>query len=188
MKRFFLTTFSLGTALYTIWYMSFGNPVENSGALSKIGLAHPFYFALWGVLTYASLYLLIDAAFKKWTKYRFYHILMALSGIGMLLTLTCDFDYDHFAQWLLHCIGSLLFSVSTSITVFLFFLLCYKKARYFKVMTWLIGAVLLVDLFCLLRFQETALIETVPVFIGYLALNRTIYKKEAAALAVGTRA
>lgn len=167
--------------------MHFGSLTDNSGALSKTGLVHPFFFSVWGVLTYATLYLLIDAAYRKWTKYKFYHILMAVSGAGMLLTLTCDFDYNQYLQWLLHCFGSLLFSSVTGITVFLLFLLCYKTNTYFKIMTFFIAAVLLTDMILLIKYQETALIEAVPILIGYFVLSLTICRKEEISVAAGTR-
>lgn len=183
MRNVILSVCSAAVSAYTIWYMSFGDVTANSGALSKIGLVHPVLFAVWGAATYALLYLLIHTAFKRYTDYRFYHWLMAVSGVGMLLTLTCDFDYDKRLQWFLHCAGSLAFSAVTGITVFLFFLLCAKKDKIFLVITFIVGAVLLGDTVFLVIFKETALIETVPIFVGYAVLNITMYKKEAKVLA-----
>lgn len=183
MRNVILSACSAAVSAYTIWYMSLGDVTENSGALSKIGLDHPVLFAVWGAATYALLYSLIHTAYRKYTDYKFYHWLMAVSGVGMLLTLTCDFDYDKRLQWFLHCAGSLTFSAVTGITVFLFFLLCAKKDKIFLVITFIVGAVLLGDTVFLIIFKETALIETVPIFIGYAVLNLTLYKKEAKALA-----
>lgn len=183
MRNVILSACSAVVSAYTIWYMSLGDITANSGALSKIGLEHPVLFAVWGAATYALLYLLIHTAFKKYTDYKFYHWLMAVSGVGMILTLTCDFDYDKRLQWFLHCAGSLTFSAVTGITVFLFFLLCAKKDKIFLVITFIVGAVLLGDTVFLIIFKETALIETVPIFVGYAVLNLTLYKKEAKVLA-----
>lgn len=183
MRNVILSVCSAAVSAYTIWYMSLGDVTANSGALSKIGLDHHVLFAVWGAATYALLYLLIHTAFRKYTNYRFYHWLMAVSGVGMLLTLTCDFDYEKRLQWFLHCAGSLTFSAVTGITVFLFFLLCAKKDKIFFVITLIVGAVLLGDTVFLIIFKETALIETVPIFVGYAVLNLTLYKKEAKVLA-----
>lgn len=188
MRNVILSVCSAAVSAYTIWYMSFGDVTVNSGALSKIGLRHPVLFAVWGVLTYVLLYMLIHTAYRKYTDYKFYHWLMAASGVGMLLTLCCDFDYTKRLQWFLHCAGSLTFSAVTGITVFLFFLLCAKRETFFMVIACLVGAVLIGDTVFLIIFKETALIEAVPIFIGYIVLNLTLYKKEANVLAVGQSA
>ena len=51
--------------VYTLWYMHFGVPYKNSGALSKIGLEHRILFTIWGVLTYTALTVGIKLAFEK---------------------------------------------------------------------------------------------------------------------------
>lgn len=188
MRNVILSVCSAAVSAYTIWYMSFGNVTVNSGALSKIGLRHHVLFAVWGVLTYVLLYILIHTAYRKYTNYKFYHWLMAVSGVGMLLTLTCDFDYEKRLQWFLHCAGSLTFSAVTGITVFLLFLLCAKREKFFMIIACIVGAVLIGDTVFLIIFKETALIETVPIFVGYIVLNLTLYKKEARVLAVGQSA
>ena len=93
-------------------------------------------------------------------------MLLFLSAIGMALTLTCDFDYNKYPQYLAHCIGSLAFSVIMGINVFLLFFLTKKY------LFALISAVILVlDLIMLIIFKETALIEIVPIFAGYIMLT-----------------
>ena len=84
----------------------------------------------------------------------------------MILTLCCDFDYDIKIQYWLHCIGSMTFSIVSGITVFMLFLL---KRDY--VLTSITGVILIADLILLLIFKETALIELMPIFAGYILLN-----------------
>ena len=168
----------LVSTAYTIWYMHFAPPYKNVGALSKIGLEHPVYFAIWGVLTYFSLTLALTLAYKKYTKTKAYIPLLVVSGIGMALTLTNDFDFDKKVQYYLHCTGSLMFSAVTGITVFLLFLICFKKGAIFKIFTVASGVILTVDLICLLIFKETGLIEALPIFAGYIMLSAVNLRRE----------
>lgn len=174
----FSTLFMLATTIYTIWYMQFGNPVENSGALSKIGLTHPIYFAIWGVMTYTSLASGIIIGYKKYCKTKVYIPLLIITGIGMVLTLTCDFDFDKKVQYFLHCGGSLTFSVLTGITIFTLFLLNYNKNILFKIFTYFTAAILVVDLALLFVYKETGLIEALPIFAGYLLLSIVNLRRE----------
>lgn len=157
------TTIVVAVAV-TVYYLTFGGIKGNDSALSTVGLSHPILFSLWGISTYIALAFNIHIAFKK-TKFKFYIILLIISAIGMALTLTCDFDYDIYPQYLAHCIGSLAFSAVTGITVFLAFLLNKKY-----ILTAISGLILLTDLVMLLIFKETALIEIVPIFSGYILL------------------
>lgn len=166
------------STVYTIWYMHFAPPYKNAGALSKIGLEHPVYFAIWGLLTYIALSFGLTLAYKKNTKTKAYIPLLIISGVGMILTLTNDFDFDKKLQYYLHCTGSLMFSAVTGITVFLLFLLCFKKDTMFKAFTILSGLILISDLICLLIFKETGLIETLPIFAGYIMLAFTNLRRE----------
>lgn len=168
----------LVSTAYTIWYMHFAPPYKNAGALSKIGLEHPVYFAIWGMMTYFSLTLALTLAYKKYTKTKAYIPLFVVSGIGMALTLTNDFDFDKKAQYYLHCTGSLIFSAVTGITVFLLFLICFKKGAIFKLFTLLSAVILLSDLVCLLIFKETGLIEALPIFAGYIMLSAVNLRRE----------
>lgn len=161
----------IATTIYTIWYMHFDVCYKNAGALSKIGLTHPLFFAIWGVMTYIALASGIIIGYKKFCKTKVYIPLLIISGIGMLLTLTCDFDFDKKVQYYLHCTGSLLFSAIMGITIFLLFLLNYKKNRIFKMFTYLSGGILIIDTICLLIFKETGLIEALPIFAGYILLS-----------------
>lgn len=169
---------SLITAVYTIWYMHFGNPVKNSGALSKIGLEHHSLFVIWGILTYLSLSLALIIAYRKFTETKVYIPLLCISGAGMIMTLCFDFVYDDKFSYFMHCIGSLTFSAASGITVFLLFLLSFKKSLMFKVFTCITGVILVVDLICLFIFKETGLIEALPIFAGYIMLMITNFRRE----------
>ncbi len=177
MKETLSGLLSTVATVYTIWYMHFGIPYKNSGALSKIGLEHHALFAIWGVLTFSALAFAITLAYKKHLKTKIYIPFLAISGIGMLLTLTNDFDFDKRAEYFLHCGGSLTFSAVTGITIFLLFLLSYKKNLMFKIFTYISAVVLVSDLICLLIFKETGLIEALPIFAGYLLLGIVNFRR-----------
>lgn len=161
---------SVIATIYTIWYMSFGVPYKNEGALSKIGLEHHILFCIWGVLTVLALNYNIIIAYKRYTKTKAYIPLLTVANIGMILTLSFDFDYDIMPDYYLHCVGSLAFSIIMGITIFTLFALCFKQ---FKVFAFLTGAILIIDLICLLIFKETGLIEALPIFAGYILLGIT---------------
>ena len=149
--------------IITVYYLTICGIRGNESALSTVGLEHHTIFTLWGISTYIALATNISITFLK-TK--FYIMLLFLSAIGMVLTLTCDFDYNKYPQYLAHCIGSLAFSVIMGINVFLSFFLTKKN------LFALISAVILVlDLIMLIIFKETALIEIVPIFAGYIMLT-----------------
>lgn len=171
MKKYFLIAVSFLAAIFTIWYMNFGSLTDNSGALSVTGLDHPVYFTIWGVLTFTGIYGNLLLSYKKLIpNIYFQYIFFVLSAIGMFLTLICDFDYSIYIQYILHCIGSMLFSVSTGICVFLLFFLNYKRNKLFSVFTYIIGSILIIDLILLLIFKENALIEAVPVLFALIIL------------------
>ena len=88
----------------------------------------------------------------------------------MALTLACDFDYAKQTEYLLHCAGSLTFSVLTGVCVFVLFLLNYKRSKPYAVFTYIIGTILIVDLILLILFKQNALIETVPVIFALVTL------------------
>lgn len=160
------------SAAITIYYLTITGLFGNESALSTVGLEHPFIFTIWGITVYFALAFNIYAAFSK-TKFKFYIIFLVIAFIGMLLTLSCDFDYDKHTQYIFHCIGSLTFSVVSGILVFLAFLLQKHFALSFVCAT-----ILLIDLIMLLIFKETALIEVVPIFLGYvLLLSVNLQKK-----------
>ena len=121
--------------IITVYYLTICGLRGNESALSTVGLEHHTIFTLWGISTYIALATNISITFLK-TKYKFYIILLFLSAIGMALTLTCDFDYNKYPQYLAHCIGSLAFSVIMGINVFYHFsyqeiFICLDKCRYF---------------------------------------------------------
>lgn len=157
--------------IYTLWYMHFGEAHKNSGALSKIGLQHHTLFVIWGVLTLFALVFNIVIAYKRYTKTMAYIPLLSVSTVGMILTLWFDFDFSKKPDYYLHCIGSLTFSATMGITIFLMFLLCYNKGMIFKVFTFITAGILITDLILLFIFKETGLIEAVPIFAGYLLLD-----------------
>lgn len=171
MKKYLIITISVMSVLLTIWMLHYGNPVDNSGALSKIGLTHPFLFSCWGVLTFLALYANIILGIKKADRLiKPVYILTFISAIGMILTLCCDFDYNKIVQYYLHCIGSMLFSIITGMLVFALFAINFKKSVLHKIATVIIGIILLSDLILLLIFKETGLIEAVPVIFGLITL------------------
>ena len=171
MRKILWITTSVFAVIFTIWYMHFGSLTQNSGALSVTGLSHPVYFTIWGVLTFCGIYGNLLYAYKKLLPNHYLqYIFFVVSALGMILTLSCDFDYTKEIQYILHCCGSLLFSVSTGTCVFLLFFLNYKRSKMFSVFTFIIGSILIIDLILLLIFKETALIEAVPVLFGLIIL------------------
>lgn len=172
MKNLFCLLTSIIAAVYSIGYAGIGGFVGNSGALSKIGLEHPVLFSIWGMLTYFALAFNIAVGFRK-TKYKFYIALLTISLIGILLTICFEFDYSKHNEYMLHCIGSLTFSAVMGITVFLLFLL--SKAY---TLTAVSGIILISDLILLIIFKETAIIELMPIFAGYIMLCIHNMRKE----------
>ncbi len=170
-KRYISLISGATATAYTVWYMHYGVPYKNEGALSKIGLTHHTEFLIWGILTFAVLALLITQAYRRYVKTKVYIPLLTLSAVGMALTLAFPFDYDIKPGYYFHCAGSLIFSIVTGATVFTLFALCYKKDRIFKIFTCATAVILLTDAVCLLIFKETGLIESVPVFAGYIMLG-----------------
>ncbi len=152
--------------------MCIGGISGNESAFSKVGLSHPILFFVWGISTYIALCVNLYAGYKK-TKYNFYIPLLFVSAIAMILTLICDFDYSRHTQYMIHCAASLTFSAVNAILVFALFLLTKKY-----LFTFITGAVLVTDLVLLLIFKETALIEIVPIFAGYILLLINNLKKE----------
>ena len=171
MKKYVNIALSLTAAIYTCWYMHFGIPYKNSGALSTIGLEHKGLFVLWGILTFTALAYSISIAYKRYTNTKAYIPLLAVAGIGMGLTLGFDFDYDIKPDYYLHCGGSLLFSAVMGVTIFLLFLLCCNKGRIFRAFAYITGGILTADIILLLIYKETGLIEAVPIISGYIMLG-----------------
>lgn len=158
--------------------MRYGNPFDNSGALSKIGLTHKAEFIVWGILTLFALCFNLVTSYKKYTDAEFYIPMVAVASAGMVLTLAFDFDYDEKVQYFLHCAGSLTFSAVMGIAVFLLFLINYKKTGIFKIFTYVSGIILIIDFICLLIFKETAMIEVLPIFAGYIMLGAVNLRRE----------
>ena len=170
MRKILYCTLTAITFIFTVWYMHYGVPYENEGALSKIGLEHRIQFIVWGVLTLTTLTVGIISAYRRYTKSRLYVPLLLAALIGMALTLAFDFDFDKKPDYYFHCTGSLMFSVSVGVCVFLLFLFCYKQGAVFRVLTYLTAIILIADTVCLLIFKETGLIEALPIFSGYIML------------------
>lgn len=166
------------TAVYTLWYMHFGTAYKNSGALSKIGLEHRILFGAWGVLTYISLAFAITLAYRKLSDKKFFIPLLAVSGIGMALTLINRFDFNIKIEYYLHCIGSLAFSAVMGITIFLLYFTVRKKSRINMIFCIITAVILLCDMICLFIFKETGLIEVIPIFAGYIILSVTNLRRE----------
>lgn len=178
MKKLISTALSVVAVIYTIWYMQYGTPYLNSGALSKIGLKHHNEFVVWGVLTFIALATNIIIAYKEKTKSKAYIPLLAISGTGMALTLIFYFDYSMQIDYYLHCIGSLLFSAIMGATIFVLFVLLYRKSKLYKVFTYITGSILIIDLICLFIYKETGLIEVIPIFAGYVLLGITNTRRD----------
>lgn len=172
MKRYLCCFSVLTSVIFTLYYLHFEGLFTNKSALSTVGLEHPVLFIIWGFLTYAALAVNLIFGYMQ-TKYKFYITLLIISFIGIMLTVFCDFDYDKRVQYILHCAGSLTFSAVTGICVFLLFLL---NKRYISAV--ICAVVLIVDLICLFIFKETALIEIIPIFTGYILLLNSNLRKE----------
>ena len=106
------------------------------------------------------------------------HGLVLPAGVGMALTVCCPFDFERHTLWLLHCIGSLAFSVLSGVAIFLCFLFSFKKGRFWQCATVFWAALMIGDLILLLIYKETGLIEAMPVLTGVVLLNIAIYQKE----------
>lgn len=176
MKKYIIPVLSVCAVIFTLWFMHFGELTTNSGALSKTGLIHPIYFIFWGFLTYTALYSNIIFLYKKFlpkSKLQYTFAITAL--IGMMLTLFCKFDFDFKLQYYLHCAGSLTFSVSTGICVFILYLLNYKKNIWCRILTFMIGIILAADGILLLIFKQNALIEAVPIIFALIVMPLTVF-------------
>ena len=178
MKKYLSLILCIISGGYMLWYMHFGVPWTKGGALSKIGLYHRGYFIIWGGLTFIALAYALTLAYRRYLKTRAYIPLLSVCAAGMALTLMFDFDYDKMPDYWFHVIGSLAFSAVSSVTVFLLFLLCYKKGFVFKLFTCLTAATLITDTVLLLIFKETGLIESVPILLAYIMLCTVNLKKE----------
>ncbi len=177
-KRYSPVLLSGIAVLYTLWYMHFDKPWTNAGAMSTIGLKHKTLFVIWGIITFTALSVNIVLSYQKHLKTKLYIPLLIISGIGMGLTLAFEFDYSKMPDYYFHSGGSLVFSVVTGTAIFLLFLLCYKKNSVFKAFTYLSAIILLGDLVFLIIFKETGLIETVPIFAGYVMLGITNTRRD----------
>jgi uncharacterized membrane protein len=158
--------------------MHYGKPWVNSGALSKIGIEHKCAFVIWGILTTFALGFNIICAYKRYNKTKIYIPLLTISIIGMILTLSFNFEYNKYPDYYLHCIGSLGFSAIMGVNIFILFASNYKKGNLFKAFTFISAGILLTDLICLLIFKETALIEVLPIFAGYILLCITNLRRD----------
>lgn len=171
MKRIIYTALSIISVIITIWLMHYGSLTENTGALSKTGLKYPITFVVWGIITYFALHLNIIYGLRRIGKVnKLFYSMSAIAGIGMMLTIFCDFDYSLRIQYYLHCAGSLTFSAITGILVFILFLYQFNIHTIYKIFTVIIGLILTIDMIMLIVFQETALIEAVPIIFGLITL------------------
>lgn len=153
------------SVVYSLLYASLGGFRGNASAMSKIGLEHHFLFAIWGMLTFISIGGNLLIAYRK-GKYKFYIPLLIAALVGMIMTISFEFDYDKHTEYVLHCIGSLAFSAIIGISVFLLFLL---SRRY--ILAAISAVILITDLILLIIYKETAFIELMPIFAGYVLLG-----------------
>ncbi|MCR5207280.1 MAG: hypothetical protein K6C14_02235 [Eubacterium sp.] len=173
MKKYSGALLSLVCIVYTVWYMHFGKPWTNAGALSTIGLRHRALFTVWGLLTLISLTTQIMTGYIRIGRLKTGAALMGTAAVGMALTLIFRFDYDIKPDYYLHCAGSLLFSAVTGVSVFLLFAL--KKE---KTLAGLTALILTGDLICLLIFKETGLIEALPIIAGLIMLTYSNLRRD----------
>ncbi len=163
---------------FTVWFMHFGEITTIEGALSKSGIIHPVYFAIWGVLTFSALYCNIFSLYRKNLSKnvlkRFTVPLSAVASVGMAITLTCRFDKIYGFEYYLHCAGSLAFSIITSVVVFTYYLLNFKKHIFYGASTIIIGVLLITDLIFLIIYKQNALIEAIPILFALIIMPVTL--------------
>ncbi len=179
MKKYILAAISFAAFAYTIWFMHFGELTTIEGSLSKTGINHTFLFAIWGIITFTALYLNVFTLFsehiKKYSWKKFYFTMMLLSATGMALTLSCRFGYEFGAEYYLHCAGSLTFSILTSVIVFTYYMLNFRRHRLYAIATIVIGVLLITDMIFLIAYKQNALIEAVPILFGLFIMPLTLF-------------
>lgn len=174
MKLIINIILSICAISYTVYFMSLNDLTTNNGALSKTGISHPVLFFVWGILVYTALYTNIFSLADKFHKITNFHIILAVASfIGMLMTLIFKFDYSLKMQYLLHCSGSLIFSVFTGIEVFITYMYGFKKDTFNAVLTVIIGLILITDLILLIIFKQNALIEGLPIIFALAVMPAT---------------
>lgn len=174
MKLIINIILSICAISYTVYFMSLNDLTTNNGALSKTGISHPVLFFVWGILVYTALYTNIFSLADKFHKITNFHIILAVASfIGMLMTLIFKFDYSLKMQYLLHCSGSLIFSVFTGIEVFITYMYGFKKNTFNAVLTVIIGLILITDLILLIIFKQNALIEGLPIIFALAVMPAT---------------
>ena len=157
------------SCVYTIWYMQLGDIFKNSGALSTIGLDHPVLFAVWGILAQGAMLLNIGTMYKRAGIHKkFYKVLLALSTLGMAMTLLFPFDYDMRLYYFLHCTGAFLFTGTNGAAILIYFLLRRREHPAFWALFGCGCAVLSASVILLLITKETAFNETLPQFGAFL--------------------
>lgn len=169
--KYFSLLLSAAASVVTLWLLHFENPWTNDGALSTIGLEHRILFAVWGVLTFAALTLAVFLGYRTFHKTKLYLPLLAVCGVGMALTVSCRFEYRYHTEYILHCGGSLAFSIVMGVTVFLLFLLGWKKHFIFQLFSILTAVIMITDGVLLGVFHETGLIEAAPILAGLVMLG-----------------
>lgn len=174
MKLIINIILSICAISYTVYFMSLNDLTTNNGALSKTGISHPVLFFVWGILVYTALYTNIFLLAYKFYKITNLHIILAVASfIGMLMTLIFKFDYSLKMQYLLHCSGSLIFSVCTGIEVFITYMYGFKKNTFNAVLTVIIALMLITDLILLIIFKQNALIEGLPIIFALAVMPVT---------------
>lgn len=174
MKLIINIILSICAISYTVYFMSLNDLTTNNGALSKTGISHPVLFFVWGILVYTVLYTNIFSLADKFHKITNFHIILAVASfIGMLMTLIFKFDYSLKMQYLLHCSGSLIFSVCTGIEVFITYIYGFKKNTFNAVLTVIIALMLITDLILLIIFKQNALIEGLPIIFALAVMPVT---------------
>lgn len=164
----FLILIAIG---YTLWYLSFSDPMKSYGALSYIGLKHPVLFAIWGLLAESALYLNIKNAYRQAgynNKYGQWMLNLAITS--MLITIMVPFDFDRMVQYIAHCYGAISFIIYNGVAMLILFFRFYQKKAY--LLAGCASAVILLStLLLFLLIGESGVLETTPLFLSFLILT-----------------
>lgn len=169
--------FIISAVLYTCWYLTFSNPFKSYGALSIIGLRHPFLFSIWGFLAEAALFINLQAAYKRASyKNRYTNILLALGLTSILITIFVPFQFERLALYIIHCYGAISFIVYHGIAMLILFFKFYRQKSY-CIAGCLSTVILLTTLLLFLIIGESGILEAAPMFLSFLILGAVNFSK-----------
>lgn len=160
----------IAATCYTLWYLSFSNPMRSEGALSIIGLSHPFLFFIWGVLAELALYFNIEQAYRRaGYQNRWGRRMLNLAVTSILITLLVPFDYNHLGQYIFHCYGAISFIIYNGTAMLILFFRFYKKKSYLAAGC-LSASILCITLLLFLILGESGILEAAPMLLSFLIL------------------